>query len=96
MDPSEKTMFEIYRGGDYDRTFRCIYYTDLEEHQRDKEVAKAAAGQPVFSGYLDDATKEDARGAIESILDDLNEGDDDEVVLSNSQIRARLSAFLVE
>lgn len=95
MDPSDKTMFEIYRGGDYDRSFRCIYYTDLEEHQRDKEVAKAAAGQPLFSGYLADASKDEARSVIEAILDDLNEGDDDEVVLSVDQIRARLASYLV-
>ena len=35
MAADERTMFEIYREGDYNRAFRYIFYTDLEEHARD-------------------------------------------------------------
>ena len=34
----EKTMFEIYREGSYDRHYRVVYYTDLNEHNKESEI----------------------------------------------------------
>jgi hypothetical protein len=47
-----KTMFEIYRETDYNRAFRCVFFTDLDEHNRGKEIARAAAGETIFSGFI--------------------------------------------
>ena len=88
-------MFEIFREGDYNRAFHYIFYTDLEEHARDDQISKAANGETVFAGFLDDTKNEAARVVVESIVDELNEMDEEDTSLSPDAIRARLADFLV-
>jgi hypothetical protein len=90
-----KTMFEIYRETDYNRAFRCVFFTDLDEHNRGKEIARAAAGETVFSGFIADERKPAAREAIEGIVDDLNAMDGDDACLSPGEYQRRLGEFLV-
>ncbi|MCA9648823.1 MAG: hypothetical protein KC501_02890 [Myxococcales bacterium] len=95
MAADDKTMFEIYRETDYNRSFHCIFYTDLDEHVREREIAKAAAGQTVFTGFIADALKDSAREEIERIVDELNDMDEDEAGMPKEEIEQRLAAFLV-
>jgi len=95
MAADDKTMFEIYRESDYNRAFHSIFYTDLEEHAREKEIAQAAAGQTVFSGFITDERKEAAREEIDRIVDELNDMDEDEAGMPRAEIERRLAAFLV-
>lgn len=88
-------MFEIYRETGYNHGFRCVFYTELEEHARDKEIAKAAAGQTIFSGFVSDERREAAREAVEAIVDELNDLDESEAPPTTSTIIARLEGFLV-
>ena len=92
---SDKTMFEIYRETEWNRDFHFLFYTELEEHARENEIAKAAKGETVFSGFVADETKEDARKVIETIVDELNDMEEDEAGMPEADIRARLDAFLV-
>lgn len=94
MEESDKTMFEIYREGDYNRQYRSILYTDLEEHARDREIAKAAGGDTVLSGFLRDDTKDAGRAAIEAIVDELNDLDEDDAPPAADVLAARLAEFL--
>ncbi len=99
MATSDKTMFEIYRESDYNRAFRYIFYTDLEEHARGPEIARAAAGETVFSGFFADERKEAAREVVLAILDDLNgqnDEDSDTAGMSKQELTARLGQFMVE
>ncbi|MCR9159844.1 MAG: hypothetical protein ACE37F_05805 [Nannocystaceae bacterium] len=96
MAADERTMFEIFREGDYNRAFHYIFYTDLEEHARDDQITKAAAGETVYTGFLADETKEQARAVVEAIVDELNDMDEDEAGMDAAVIRDRLSAFLVD
>ena len=96
MAADERTMFEIFREGDYNRAFHYIFYTDLEEHARDDQIAKAANGETVFSGFLDDTQKEAARAIVESIVDELNDMDEDDAGMSADEIQGRLADFLVD
>ena len=96
MATDEKTMFEIYRETDYNRSFHCVFYTELEEHAREKEIAKAAAGETVFSGFLGDDRKEQARPLIEAIVDELNDMDEDQAGISREEIQRRLAGYLVD
>jgi len=93
--PDAKTMFEIYRERDYNRSFRYIFYTELEEHARETEIARAAAGDTIFHGYLDDELKEPARQEVERIVDELNGMDEDEPMLSRDEFARRLGRYLV-
>lgn len=90
-----KTMFEIYREADYNRAFHCVFFTELDEHNRGKEIARAAAGDTVFSGFVADERKEDARAVILEIVDELNAMDDDAASLPEAELRRRLGPFLV-
>lgn len=90
-----KTMFEIYRETDYNRAFRFVFFTDLDEHNRGKEIARAAAGETVFSGFIADERKLDARAEVEAIVDELNAMDEDSAGLPADEYRRRLAAYLV-
>jgi dihydropteroate synthase len=94
MAADDKTMFEIYRESDYNRAFHYIFYTELEEHGRDAEIARAASGQTVFTGYLADARKEQARAVVEAIVDELNDMDDDADAPPAEAIAERLAPYL--
>lgn len=95
MAADDKTMFEIYRETDYNRAFHCIFYTDLEEHAREREIAKAAAGQTVYTGFIADERKQAAREEIERIVDELNDMDEDEAGMPRAEIERRLAPYLV-
>ncbi|MEM6992331.1 MAG: hypothetical protein AAF721_17600 [Myxococcota bacterium] len=94
MAVDDKTMFEIYRETDYNRAFHYIFYTELEEHARETAISKAAAGTTVFSAFLADDHREAARGVIETIVDELNDMEEDEAGMEDAEIRRRLEAFL--
>jgi hypothetical protein len=95
MAADERTMFEIYRESDYNRAFHCIFYTELDEHVRDAEIAKAAAGETIYTGFVADERKEQARQTVLTIVDELNDMDEDEAGLSTEEIERRLAEFLV-
>jgi hypothetical protein len=90
-----KTMFEIYREGDYNRAFRYVFFTDLDEHNRGKEIARAAAGETVFHGFIADDRKESARAVVAAIVDELNDMDEDEAGMPQEEIHRRLGDFMV-
>ena len=90
-----KTMFEIYRETDYNRAFHFVFFTELDEHNRGKEIARAAAGETVFHGFVADDRKEAAREAVSAIVDELNDMDEDAAGMPQEEIRRRLGAFLV-
>lgn len=94
MAADDRTMFEIYRESDYNRSFHYIFYTDLDEHAREHEIAKAANGDMVFTGFLHDASKEQARVVVESIVEQLNEMDEREAGISPEEITRRLGDLL--
>jgi hypothetical protein len=93
MPSADKTMFEIFREGEWNRRYYAIFYTDLDEHHRDKEIARAAAGETVFTGFLRDDTKSQARAEIEEIVQELNALDEGEAP-SGAAIHGRLAKFL--
>lgn len=93
MAADDRTMFEIFRESDYNRSYHYIFYTDLDEHAREAEIARAANGETVFAGFLHDATKENARSVVEAIVEQLNEAEED-VVPSLDSIRTQLADFL--
>jgi hypothetical protein len=71
-----KVMFEIYREGGYDRRFRVIYFTELNEHNRDHELNRCLAGESFYSGYVREDARKEARQRIAGILGRLNDGED--------------------
>lgn len=85
-----KVMFEIYREGGYDRRFRVIYFTELNEHNRDHELNRCLAGESFYSGYLREDARKEARPAIASILGRLNDGEE----MRPDEVEGELQAHL--
>ena len=71
-----RIMFEVYREGGYDRRYRVVYFTELNDHNRDHELNRCLAGESFLSGYLAEASRKEARAVIGGALKRLNDGDD--------------------
>jgi hypothetical protein len=72
---ADKTMFEVYRDKSYDRDFRVVYYTELEDHNKESEINRALAGEHFVDGYLRNYGKDDAKKVIDGLLERLNSGE---------------------
>lgn len=75
MAVSDRTMFEIYRESDYGRQFRVVYFTELDEHNKEFEINRAMSGEHFFDGFLSDARKEEGKQRIDEIVRRLNAGE---------------------
>lgn len=76
MSPSvEKVMFEIYRDPAYGGRYRVVYFTELEDHNKEQEFNRALRGDHFFDGYLRGYGKHEGKQVIESFLERLNNGE---------------------
>jgi hypothetical protein len=91
MRESEKIMFEVYREAAYNRKYKVVYFTELNEHNKETEINRAMAGDHFFDGFLGEKRKEEAKAIIDRVLDRLNQGDK----VQPEELRAELAGFLV-
>lgn len=89
---SDKTMFEIYREKDFNKKFRLIIYTELNEHNKHSEINKAIDGETIYDGFLKDLTKKDGKQLLVEIVSEMNNNG---AALSKEDIEDRLKEFLV-
>ena len=68
-------MFEIYRESGYDRRYRVVFFTELDEHNKDEEIARAISGEHFYDGFLWEKSLNDAKRVIVQLLDRLNRGE---------------------
>jgi hypothetical protein len=87
---SEKVMFQIYREPAFNRRFRVVYFTELDEHNKESEINDALRGDPVFDGFLRNYTKEEAKRVVAGILTRLNDGE----TISPAEIASQLKPFM--
>ena len=55
--------------------YRVVYFTELGDHDKDKEISRALAGDHIFDGFLDSETRREAKRTIAELLERLNDGD---------------------
>ncbi len=72
---SDKVMFEIYREGTYSGKFRVVYYTELNENNKEWEINRAMAGEHFYDGFIRNYRKDEAKDIIEAVLKRLNDGE---------------------
>ena len=72
---SDKIMFEIYRETEYTGKYRVVYFTELQDHNKESEINHALTGEHFYDGFLKNYRKEEAKQIIESILTRLNDGE---------------------
>ena len=85
-----KVMFEVYREGAYDRKYRVVYFTDLDDHNRDKEIDRALAGERFLDGFFRDAARKEAKAVIAAMLHRLNDGEQ----VSPDELERELAPYL--
>lgn len=91
MRESDKIMFEIYREASYNRRYKVVYFTELKEHNKEAEINRALAGDHIFDGFLSEAHKDEAKAAIDRVLERLNEGEQ----VSPKELERELAQYLV-
>jgi hypothetical protein len=72
---SDKVMFEIYREAAYTGKYRVVYYTELNENNKEWEINRALAGEHFYDGFIKNYRKDEAKDIIDSILKRLNDGE---------------------
>ena len=88
---SDKTMFEIYREKEFNKKFKVVYYTELNEHNKEAEINRALNGETIFDGFLKDLTKDNGKAIIKDIIRDMNNAGEP---LSRDEIKNRLGQHL--
>ena len=87
---SDKIMFEIYQDGLYNKKFRVVYYTELNEQNKHTEINRALAGNHYYDGFIKDYKKEEAKQIIESVVNELNEGN----TIKPEEIKEKLKNYI--
>ena len=72
---SDKVMFEIYRDAGYTGKYRVVYFTELQDHNKDTEINHALVGEHFYDGFIREYRKDEAKAIIDTILQRLNDGD---------------------
>jgi hypothetical protein len=83
-------MFQIYREPAFNRRFRVVYFTELDDHNRDNEINDAMRGEHLFDGYLQNYTKEEGKRVVARLLERLNSGEQ----IGAAEIEGALKPFL--
>jgi len=87
---SEKVMFEIYRDPGSSGFYRVVYFTELDEHNKEKEINDAMRGDHIFDGFIRAFGKEEAKRAVAKMLERLNAGES----LGRADIERELKPFM--
>ena len=72
---SDKVMFEIYRDKTYTGKYCVVYYTELDEHNKEQEINRAMAGESFYDGFLKNFRKDEGKQVIARFLERLNQGE---------------------
>jgi thiaminase len=72
---SDKVMFEIYRETEYSGQYRVVYFTELQDHNKETEINHALAGEHFYDGFIRNYRKDEAKEIIRALLDRLNRGE---------------------
>jgi hypothetical protein len=72
---SDKVMFEIYRETEYSGKYRVVYFTELQDHNKETEINHALAGEHFYDGFIKNFGKDEAKQIIDSVVGRLNAGE---------------------
>jgi len=87
---SDKIMFEVYKEATYSGKYRVVYFTELQDHNKQAEISRAMAGEHFFDGFIRAYRKGQAKDAIEKLLSRLNDGE----LVSQADFERELKPFV--
>ncbi|HEV2492400.1 MAG TPA: hypothetical protein VG204_04935 [Terriglobia bacterium] len=68
-------MFEIYKETTYQGQYKVVYFTELQDHNKEHEINRAMAGEHFYDGFIRNYRKDQAKEIINGILARLNNGE---------------------
>ena len=86
---SDRIMFEIYKETTYTGGYRVVYFTELQDHNKESEISHAMAGEHFYDGFIKNYRKEQAKDLINKILERLNSGEN----VSLAEIERQLQPY---
>jgi hypothetical protein len=92
IETEKRIMFEIYREAADNGCYKVVYFTELGEHERETEIANAVRGDHVFDGFILSRERGQAKQAVASILERMNNG----AALDPGDIERELMPFMVQ
>jgi hypothetical protein len=87
---SDKIMFEIYKDTTYQGRYRVVYFTELQDHNKETEINRAMAGEHFFDGFIRAYRRDQAKETVNKILDRLNNGE----AVSREEVERELAPFM--
>jgi len=87
---SDKIMFEIYKETTYSGQYRVVFFTELQDHNKEHEIARAMAGEHFYDGFIRQYRKDQAKDVISNFIARLNNGER----LAPADIERELKPFL--
>jgi hypothetical protein len=87
---SDKIMFEIYKETTYSGKYRVVYFTELQDHNKETEIGRALAGEHFCDGFIRAYGKDQAKATIAKLLARLNDGE----ALSPEQVKHAIEPFV--
>ncbi|MBV9608942.1 MAG: hypothetical protein JO187_05245 [Acidobacteria bacterium] len=72
---ADKVMFEIYREAAYTGKYRVVYFTELNENNKEFEINRAMSGEHFYDGFIKNYKKDEAKEIIDGLLRRLNNGE---------------------
>ncbi len=72
---ADKIMFEIYREGTYSGKYRVVYFTELNDQNKEYEINRAMSGEHFYDGFIKNYKKDEAKDIIDSLLKRMNDGE---------------------
>ncbi len=86
---SEKIMFEIYKETTYQGQYKVVYFTELQDHNKEYEISRAMAGEHIYDGFIKNYRKQQAKEVINKLLERLNNGE----AVNKEEIERELKPF---
>lgn len=86
----DKIMFEVYREVGFNQRYHVIFFTELDEHDRDDAIDSAMAGDHFFNGFIKAADGEAAKTVLLAYVGRLNQG----AAGTGEELAALLAPFL--
>jgi len=68
-------MFLVYKDTEFTNEYRVVYFTELEDHNKEKEINRAFAGKHFYDGFIRNFKKDQAKEIIQGVIDKLNRGE---------------------
>ena len=70
----EKVFFGIYKESGCDKPYRILYFTELDEDERDAAMNRFVEGETIYTGFLKEACLDQGKRLLEDYLARWNTG----------------------